>query len=195
MLRPHLFLFAVALAGCPKEESLDLRSDRTLQKLKEEQERLAKEGSPGAKAPEPDLLAEAAAAQAPPRALAVPRGAVAKLGPVRLEVRRVEVSQTLKTARASLSTAERFVRVVLTATAPARTSLSLSGVTLTRGAESVGVAGDLQRLGQGSPLEPTIEPSVDQDLVLYFEASPSMIAPGLTIVLPAGEKAVELPLQ
>ncbi|MEW5742960.1 MAG: hypothetical protein AB1938_28855 [Myxococcota bacterium] len=199
MARALFLVLAVGLLGCPKEEPpFDPSTDRTLQKLKEEQDRLAKGGTPsgppGVKTPE-DPLAEAAAAQAPPRALTLPPGGIARVGPVQLELRRAEVSQTLKTARASISTGERFVRVVLTATTTTKAPLSLTGVKLARGDETAGIAGDVQRLGQGSPLETAIEPGVDQDLVLYFEVSPSMIAPGLKIILPAGEKAVELPLQ
>ncbi|GMU58612.1 MAG: hypothetical protein AMXMBFR34_03750 [Myxococcaceae bacterium] len=200
MLRALCAVLAVGVLGCPKEEQpFDPSTDRTLQKLKEEQDRLAKGGAPsgppGKKTPEPDPLAEAAAAQAPPRVLALPPAAVTKLGPLNLELRRVEVSQTLKTTRASISTGERFVRVVLTATTRTRAPLSLSGARLERGAETASIAGDVQRLGQGSPLETAIEPGVEQDLVLFFEASPSMIAPGLKIILPSGEKTVELPLQ
>mgnify|MGYP005605737419 CR=1 FL=1 len=64
-----------------------------------------------------------------------------------------------------------------------------------RGTERAAIAMDVQRLAQGSPLETAIEPGVDQDLVVYFEAPPSMIGPGLKIILPVGEKAVELALQ
>jgi len=201
--RALVALLCVALLpGCPKEESspFDPSSDRTLQKLKEEQERLAKGGKPGGPPvtkppPEEDPLAAAAAAQAPPRPLDLPATRTVKLGAVTLELRRLEVSQTIQTARASVSTGERFVRVAFVATTSARTPLSLGQVELARGGERASIAMDVQRLAQGSPLETAIEPGVEQDLVLYFEAPPSMIAPGLKIILPVGEKAVELPLQ
>lgn len=187
------------LVGCPKEEAFDPASDRTLQKLKAEQERIAKGGTPsgppGAKVPQPDPLAQAAAAQEPPRALALPPGATAKAGALQLELRRVEVSQTVQTPRAAISTAERFVRVLLTATATAKTPLKPGDAELVLGERKAGITRDVQRLGQGSPLDTAIEPGVEQDLVLYFEVEAAMIAPGLKIILPVGEKAVELPVQ
>lgn len=190
---------ALALLGCPEEKpAFDPSSDRTLQKLKEEQARIANGGQPGgppnAKTPA-NPLAEAAAAQEPPRALDLPPNVVAKLDAIAIELRRVEVMQTLQTPRAAVSTGERFVRVFLTARTTEKTPLSLSHAQLVRGADKAGVAFDVQRLGQGSPLETAIEPGVDQDLVLFFEVPPSMIGPGLKIILPAGEKAVELPVQ
>ncbi|MEW6430549.1 MAG: hypothetical protein AB1730_03475 [Myxococcota bacterium] len=199
--RALLAAAAVALLGCPKEESppFDPANDRTLQKLKEEQARLAQGGQPGGPPtgkPEPvDPLAAAAAAQEPPRALDLPASTRAQVGPISFEVRRVEVMQTLKTARAAVSTADRFVRVSLTATTTKKAPLSLGKVELVRGDEHAGVALDVQRLGQGSPLETAIEPGVEQDLVLFFEVSPGMIGPGLKIILPGGESGVELPLQ
>jgi hypothetical protein len=187
---------ALALLGCPEEKpAFDPSSDRTPRKLKEEQERLAKGGPVGAKPPLADPLAEAAAAQAPPRALDLPPGRIAKVGPISLELRRVEVMQTLRTPRAAVSTADRFVRVFFTASTTRRAPLSLSQARLVRGSDTAPVALDVQRLGQGSPLETAIEPGVQQDLVLFFEVPPEMIGPGLEIVLPEGEKAIELPLQ
>lgn len=200
-VRALLAAAAVALLGCPKEESpgFDPANDRTLQKLKEEQARLAQGGQPGGppnvKAEPADPLAAAAAAQEPPRALDLPANSRAQVGPIALEVRRVEVMQTLKTPRAAVSTADRFVRVFFTATTTKKAPLSLGKVELARGDERAGVALDVQRLGQGSPLETAIEPGVEQDLVLFFEVSPGMIGPGLKIILPGGESAVELPLQ
>jgi hypothetical protein len=191
---------ALALLGCPEEKpAFDPSSDRTLKKLQEEQERLAKGGTPGgppgARPPPVDPLAEAAAAQEPPRALDLPPNPIAKVGPLSLELRRVEVMQTLRTPRAAVSTADRFVRVFFTASTTRRAPLSLSQTQLVRGSDKAPVALDVQRLGQGSPLETAIEPGVQQDLVLFFEVPPAMIGPGLKIVLPEGEKAIELPLQ
>ncbi len=201
MARPALAVVAaLALLGCREERpAFDPSSDRTLQKLQAERARLAAGGAPATPpaglAPPTDPLAEAAAAQAAPVPLEPPGERRVTVGPVTLELRRAEVMQTLRTARASVSTADRFVRVVLHATAAQRAPISLARAELVRGDQRAGVALDVQRLGQGSPLETAIEPGVEQELVLVFEVPPVMVGPGLTLSVPAGAETVEVRLR
>lgn len=199
-MRAPLAVTLLLLAGCPKDEPPAFDpNDRTLQKLKAEQDRLSRGGQasapPRATDTPPNPLAEAAAAQGRPEPLEVPAGTSAKVGALTLSVKRAEVSQTVAGGKVSLSTADRFVRVTLTAVTGKRETLELADAKLVNGAEEAGLARDVQKLGQGSPLSATVEPGVTQDLVLFFEAPPAMIKKGLKIILRSGESTVELPLQ
>lgn len=183
------------LCGCPRpDEPAELeQNDRLLQKMKEEQERLSR--LPPKVTAEPDPLAEIVAHPSKPESLGIPSGVAADLGPVSLTLLEVQQSQTVGGGRVSLSTTDRFLRVTLEATSKKSVDLDLSGVTLTKGEQSVRVARDAQRAAKGSPLITRINAGARQQLILFFEAPDEMIGKGLKFVLTTPESRVELPLQ
>lgn len=194
MRRAWALWVGLGLSACPREEPA--ASDHTIEKLKAEQRRLIEGGRPGRPpADATEALSRALAAPASPRALPVPPGQ-ARAGPLTVEVRSALASQSVVGSQTSLSSAERFLKVVLVATSAERVALELSTATLQREEETAAVARDAQRVGQGSPLTTiAIEPGVRQELVLYFEVPPSMLAPGLKMILSPHGSRLELPLE
>lgn len=190
---------ALALLGCPeKKPSVDER-DPLIQKLKAEQERLARGGQPGGppgmkSKDDPSPLAEIA--QQPPD---VPVNVPVKTDPVTsgeltLTPKRMETAQIVAGAKVKLSTTDRFVRLVVSAQTTKELTLELTKATLTDGKTNIELARDVQRVGQGSPLSPTIGPGVSQDLVLYFEAAPALLRPGLSLSLDTSAGSALVPL-
>lgn len=197
-MRRALPLLGLLLVGCPKQEEAPPEfdpADRTLQKLKAEQERLARLPPPRPKEPEPDPLAEIAAAPKRPEQLGIPSGVEGELGTVSLRLLEVEQSQTVSGGKVSLSTAERFLKVTLEARSTTPLDLDLSGATLSQGEHSVPIARDVQRVGGGSSLITSLGTGQERELVLYFEAPDEMIGKGLKIILTSPGSRVELPLQ
>lgn len=186
---------ALATAGCPKDDAPPGgEGDRTIRKLKEEQARLDAEAKRSArKAAEPDPLAEAAVAQAPPTTLPLPPAGPVQLAGATVALKQLETMQSVRGAKAALSTADRFVRVTVSAEAPTEVRLELAGAALRSGEQRYPVARDVQRLG-GTPLSLAVGPT-PQDVVIFFEAPPDAIKKGLTLVLPAATGEVEVPLQ
>jgi len=184
----------LGLSACPREEPAG--SDHTIEKLKAEQRRLIEDGRSGRPpAGAAEALSRALAEPASPRALPVPAGQ-ARAGALTVEVRSAVASQSVVGTRTSLASAERFLKVVVVATSVEQVSLDLSTATLQRGEQTAAVARDAQRVGQGSPLTTiAVEPGVRQELVLYFEVSPSMLAPGLKMILSPHGSRLELPLE
>ncbi len=181
--------------GCPKKDEppeFD-PNDRLLQKLKEEQERLAR--APPHRIEEPFPLAEIVARPSKPENLGIPAGVAADLGPVSLTLIEVQQSQTVGSGKVSLATTERFLKVTLEATTKKPIDLDLSSATLAFGEKTVGIARDAQRAARGSQLVTSVETGGPQKLVLYFEAADEMIGKGLKIILTTPESRVELPLQ
>ncbi len=189
-------------ASCKKDEPTFDENDRTIARLKAEQDRLAKGGKPGAPPkpvapaePEPNPLAEIAAAQRPPVPLKVLQSS-GVFGDVSITINAAEVSQTVQGAKASLSTEDRFVRLAFTAVSPKEASLDLSTVKLVNGEQEAHVARDVQRVGKGSSLSPiALEATKPQELVLYFEAPPTVVKPGLTMVFSSQTANLSLQLQ
>ena len=197
-MRLRALVVGLLLTGCPKNDDAPPEfdpNDRTLQKLKAEQERLAKAGAPKLKEPEEDPLAAIAAAPSKPETLGIPRGVSADLGPVALNLVEVQQSQNVGGDKVALATADRFIKVTLEATTSRAIELDLSGATLVNGEQSVGIARDVQRVAKGSPLITKFRPGGTAEVVLYFEAPKEMISKGLKIILTAPESRVELPLQ
>ncbi len=196
----RLLVVALLCSACPKDEPTYDPNDRTIAKLKAEQERLARGGTPsGPPAPvakdEPNPLAEVAAAQRPPVPLKVLES-TGTLQDVTITVTSAEMSQTVAGPKTSLSTADRFLRVAFSATAKKDSTLELSTVTLVNGAQSAGVARDVQRVGQGSSLSTTaLKAGEPVNLVLYFEAPAPLLNPGLAMVVTQGEAKLSLQLQ
>jgi hypothetical protein len=189
-----LAVAGLLLCGCPKKEAppefeLD---DRLLQKMKAEQERLSKVQRP---AVEPDPLAEVIARPSRPENLGIPSGVEAELGLVSLSLIEVQQSQTVRASRVSLSTADQFLKVSLDAVSKKDLDLDLSRATLVFEEQSVAIARDAQRAGQGSELVTRLEKRQETRLVLFFEAPAEMIRKGLKIILTTPESRVELQLQ
>lgn len=194
----RLFLAVpLLLAACPEKKASVDENDPLIQKLKAEQARLDKGGAPGGppgaspmKEP-PQPLADIA--QQPPD---VPvnvtvKSAPVTVGDVTLTPKRLETAQIVAGPKVKLSTADRFVKLVVSVSTTKDTSFDLAKATLVRGAETFELARDVQRVGQGSPLASTISAGVSQDLVLFFEVPPSSLAAGLKLVLPAGPASIE----
>ncbi|MDP1822960.1 MAG: hypothetical protein Q8L48_06955 [Archangium sp.] len=181
------------LCGCPKKDEPEFDpNDRLLQKMRAEQERLAKAPP---KQPEPDPLAEIVARPSKPEALGIPAGVSADLGPVSLTLVEVEQAQTVGGGKVSLSTTERFLKVTLDAVSTKDVDLDLSGATLSFEDRSVPIARDAQRAAKGSPLMTKLDAGSRSKLVLFFEAPDEMIRKGLKIILTTPESRVELALQ
>lgn len=195
-----LVLVPLLLAGCPEKKSSVDENDPLIQKLKAEQARLDKGGAPGGppgaspmKEP-PQPLADIV--QQPPD---VPvnvtvKSAPVTVGDVTLTPKRLETAQIVAGPKVKLSTAERFVKLVVTISTTKDTSFDLAKATLVKGAETFELARDVQRVGQGSPLASTISAGVSQDLVLFFEVPPASLAEGLKLVLPAQAAPIEVTL-
>lgn len=195
-----LVLVPLLLAGCPEKKSSVDENDPLIQKLKAEQARLDKGGAPGGppgaspmKEP-PQPLADIV--QQPPD---VPvnvtvKSAAVTVGDVTLTPKRLETAQIVAGPKVKLSTAERFVKLVVTISTTKDTSFDLAKATLVKGAETFELARDVQRVGQGSPLASTISADVSQDLVLFFEVPPSSLLEGLKLVLPAQAAPIEVTL-
>lgn len=190
-MRRAAAVLALALCACPKDEA---PTDRTIELLRAEQERLRREGEPARRAAEPDPLADVVAANARPETLGIPAGVEADLGDVTLALREVQIAQTVG-QRVKLSTTDQFVRVTLEASAKKAVELDLSGAQLVQGEERYAVARDAQRAAGGSPLAASFHPGDKSKLVLFFEAPRAELKPGLKLVLTAGSSRVELALQ
>lgn len=185
-----------SLSGCPKEKEDDFANDRTLQKLKAEQERLAKAGAPKVVTPvDEDPLNAAIARPIKPESLGIPNGVAADLDSIALTLLEVQQSQTAGTGKISLTTGERFLKVTLEGTSAKEVELDLSGAKLVNGDQEFGIARDVQLAAKGTPLITRFSPGKVQKLILYFEVPPEVVRKGLKIILSHGESRVELTLQ
>ncbi|MCU0697758.1 MAG: hypothetical protein MUC96_14630 [Myxococcaceae bacterium] len=196
-MRRALVVALLVLAGCPAKRAVD-ESDPLIQKLKAEQERLAKGGAPGGppgSAGAPSPLAELAQ-QVPDTPVAVSvKEAPITVGAVTLTPRRMETAQSISGSKVKLTTTDRFVRLVVSASTTKDEALDLSKATLTQGSDVYALARDVQRVGQGSPLGASLGAGVSQDLVLYFEVPASAVGAGLSLVLPVSGGTLTAPLQ
>ncbi|MDX2012775.1 MAG: hypothetical protein SFW67_21425 [Myxococcaceae bacterium] len=196
-MRHALLVSVLVLAGCPEKRAVD-ESDPLIQKLKAEQERLAKGGAPGGppgSAGSPNPLAELAQ-QVPDTPVAVSvKETPTTVGAVTVTPRRMETAQIISGNKVKLTTTDRFVRLVVAVSTTKDEALDLSKATLTHGSDVYGVARDVQRVGQGSPLGASLGAGVSQDLVLYFEVPASAVGTGLSLVLPVSGGTLTAPLQ
>jgi len=192
-----LGLGLLLVCGCPrKDEAPEFDpDDRTLLKLKAEQERLDKAGALKTKVPEEDPLAKIATAPSAPRNLTIPTGVAADLGPIAFTLIELQQSQKVSGGKVELATTDRFLRVTLEGTAARAYELDLSSATLVNGDLKAPIARDVQRVAHGSPLDTKFRPGDTERVVLWFEAPPEMISRGLKIILTTAESRVELPLQ
>lgn len=195
-MRAALLGLSVLALACPEKRAPIDEGDPLIQKLKAEQERLAKGGAPGGppganvlKEPPPALAEVAQLPPDMPVPILVSDASVTQDG-VTVTPRRLESAQVISGAKVKLSTTERFVRLVVSVATTKETSFDLSKATLVRGQEVFELARDVQRVGQGSPLAATIAPGVAQDLVLHFEVPPAALAKGLSLRLGEPEPLV-----
>lgn len=197
-MRRALALGVLVLLGCPEKRAVD-ETDPLIQKLKAEQDRLARGGAPGGPpGTRPDgtnPLAELAQ-QVPDAPVAVSvKESPTTLGTVTVTPRRMETAQIISGGKVKLTTTERFVRLVVAVSTTKDEALDLSKATLSQRSDVYALARDVQRVGQGSPLGASIGAGVSQDLVLYFEVPASALGAGLALVLPVSGGTLTAPLQ
>jgi hypothetical protein len=194
-VRRALALGLLVLCGCPRERAVD-EGDPLIQKLKAEQERLARGGAPGGPRTDGTNPLAELAQQVPDTPVSVSvKETPASAGAVTVTPRRMETAQILSGGKVKLTTTERFVRLVVSVSTTKDEALDLSKATLAQGSDVYALARDVQRVGQGSPLGASIGAGVSQDLVLYFEVPPSALGAGLSLVLPVSGGTLTAPLQ
>ncbi|MCA2978517.1 MAG: hypothetical protein INH41_02880 [Myxococcaceae bacterium] len=189
----------LAWCGCPERAAPVPESDPLVQKLKAEQARLDRGGAPGGPPSAPRAPANPLAElvqQGPDTPVAAPlREGQTTVGAVTVSPRRLETARTLEGRRVKLTTAERFVRLVVSVSTTKDESLDLSRATLSSPRGAFPLARDAQRAGLGSPLGTDLGAGVAQELVLFFEVPPSALGPGLSLVLPTSGGTLTVPLQ
>jgi len=185
-------LTLVWLTACPaqKQAAAINENDPLVRKLQAEQARLSQPAPPS----QADLLAKAAIADEQPTVLPAPSTGQMHFGDVLFKVKRLEQSHTVKGEQLSLTTAEAFLKLTLTAEASRSQGFDLSGTTLEMGAEVHAIDSTAQRVGHGSDLVATVGPE-PRDLVLYFELPAASVKPGLKLLLRSADATAELALQ
>lgn len=178
--RGALWLVVVlsALAGCDTNHAP--AEDRTLQKLRQEEEKRQ------ARAEQVDRLAMAAVT--PPaetrRTLPMPKQPKVEVGPLRMEVVALTTSQVVEGSKVSLATEDRFLRVQLAVknAGKAAAAADLSGVSLVgAGQKTWGIARDVQRLAGTVTLQAGLAPGESRDFVMFFEVPEAALAGGLSL--------------
>lgn len=167
-----------ALAGCDTNHAP--AEDRTLQKLRQEEEKRQ------ARAEQIDRLAMAAVT--PPaqtrRTLPQPKQPRVEVGPLQMEVVALTTSQVVEGSKVSLATEDRFLRVQLAVknTGKAAAAADLSGVSLVgAGQRTWGIARDVQRLAGTVTLQAGLAPGESRDFVMFFEVPEAALAGGLSL--------------
>jgi len=203
-----LLCASTLLGGCKDQPEPEPTTDRTLEQLRLEVERVNKGGAPAAPPDAPvdpnERLAQLAAAQdaeAPKRFSVVSRKAVPVNDGFEVRPAGLEAMHTLRgTSRLSLTTEEYFVRLTLEArnTGQEPASLGLSNARLVDEAgNEYAIARDAQNVGGTRQLDLIqVESEQKQSLVLIFEVPESALAPGLTLLIPTrGGPDARVPLQ
>ena len=181
----------VWLTACPaaKQAPAIDENDPLVRKLQAEQARLAQPALPS----QADVLARVATSDDQPTVLPASAGQM-HFGDVVFKVKRLEQSHTVKGEKLSLSTAEAFLKLTLTAEATHSQTFDLSGTTLELSEQVHPIDPTAQRVGNGSELQPTVGPEA-RDLVLYFELPTASVKPGLKLLLRSADATAELALQ
>lgn len=200
-------LCAAALAGgCKKEEPAPATDDRTLEKLRQEVDRVNQGGAPATAPGTPEdpnarlagLAAGHEADQA--KAYTLPSRETVKVDGLALQPAGLESLHSLSgTGKVSLTTTDLFVRVKLEAqnVGGKAVHVPLTEARLVdAGGKEYPIASDAQTVGGTRRLDRTWELEQSESLVLVFEAPPAAMAPGLALVIPTrdGENA-RIPLQ
>jgi hypothetical protein len=196
---------AALLGGCTKEESTPGGEDRTLDRLRQEVERMNRGGAPsGAPSDDPGArLASLAAGHEPdvPRELAPPEpNETVHVDTVAVKLIGLEALHSVRgSSKVALTTDELFVRVRLITqnTGPAPATLSLAEARLMdAGGAEYALARDAQTVAGTRELRRTWKQDERESLVLLFEVPPTALAPGLTLVLSGGDGAqARIPLR
>ncbi|MCY1081175.1 hypothetical protein [Archangium lansingense] len=199
-----LLCAAALLGGCKKEEPAP-SEDRTLEKLRQEVDRVNQGGAPAASPDETDpnaRLAGLAAGQDQEQAktYALPSRETVKADTLALQPSGLESLHSLRgSGKVALTTDELFLRVKLDAQnageKPVHVAFSTARV-VDAGGKEYPLARDAQTVGGTRKLDRTWEQEQRDSVVLVFEVPPAAIAPGLSLLIPtsSGEDA-RIPLQ
>ena len=187
-MRFSLLIAVLLTAACPAQKQVD-ENDPLVRKLKAEQNRLA-QVPPGMR----EALAKAAVADEAPVALPLPATGPMHFKGVLISLKSLERSHTVKNQAISLSTIDTFLKLTLTAEATKEQTFDLSATTLIQGGSVYPIDATAQRVGEGSPLRPTIGPA-PQTLVLFFEVPEHALIAGLKLVIRSPDTIAELALQ
>lgn len=200
-----LLCAAALLEGCKKEEPAPVNEDRTLEKLRQEVDRVNQGGAPSNAPGAPEdpnaRLAGLAAGREADQAktYALPSKEAVKVDGLSLQPSGLESLHSLSAGKVSLTTTDLFVRVKLegqnTGGVPVNVPLSQAKLVDAEGKEYP-IASDAQTVGGTRKLDHTWELEQHESLVLVFEAPPAAMAPGLALVIPtSGGENARIPLQ
>ncbi|HYO55618.1 hypothetical protein [Archangium sp.] len=200
-----LLCAAALLGGCKKEESAPVE-DRTLDKLRQEVDRVNQGGAPAAPPdanadPNARLAGLAAGHEADPvKTYALPSKENVKAGTLALQPTGLESLHSVRgSGKVALTTHELFLRVKLEAQnvgqTPVHVALSTARL-VDMGGKEYPIASDAQTVGGTRKLDRTWEQEQRESMALLFEVPPAAIAPGLSLLVPtpSGEDA-RIPLQ
>ena len=199
-----LLCAAALLGGCKKEEPAT-GEDRTLEKLRQEVDRVNQGGAPSASPDETDpnaRLAGLAAGQAKEQArtYTLPSKETVKVDTLALQPTGMESQHSLRgSGKVSLTTNELFLLVKFDAVnageKPVHVPFSTARL-VDAGGKEYPVAHDAQTVGGTRKLDRTWELEQREAMTLVFEVPPAAIAPGLSLLIPtsSGEDA-RIPLQ
>ena len=187
-MRFSLLTAVLLTAACPAPKQAD-ESDPLIRKLQAERDRLA-QVPPGMR----EALAQAAVANEAPIAVPLPATGPMHFKGVLISLKSLERSHTVKNESISLSTIDAFLKLTLMAEASKEQPFDLSGTTLIEGGNVYPIDATAQRVGEGSPLQPTIGPA-PKSLVLFFEVPERALIAGLKLVIRTPDTTAELALQ
>lgn len=193
MARRWVGLAALLALACTKEPNAETgdRTDRTIARLKAEQERLRH-----APAPQKDEAPLATAAISGTEAVALQvRTGLTQVGTVGVHVDGAQTMRSVAGPRTSVATGDRFVKVDLTLTATEGTHFEVALAVLAQGAERFAIARDAQHLGAPGPLAFDLVAGEPRRVSLYFEAPLEALGPGLKLELPRESGSVQVPLR
>ncbi|HEX5748729.1 MAG TPA: hypothetical protein VFZ09_20985 [Archangium sp.] len=199
-----LLCAAALFGGCKKEEPA-AKDDRTLEKLRQEVDRVNQGGAPSGAPDETDpnaRLAGLAAGQdqEKPRTYTLPSKQKVKVDTLELQPTGLESLHSLRgTGKVALTTDELFLRVKLDAENVGESAVHVPFSTVRvvdAGGKEYPLARDAQTVAGTRKLDRTWENEQRDSVDLIFEVPPDAIAPGLSLLIPtsSGEDA-RIPLQ